>query len=169
MSRMGFFRDTKGTHGRKQEKKAHKPRGREMLASWADSKWGEPLIGSNKQVCERPLKLIQALMQCNKDTAKERGISGRVQRHWSSNTRSYGCDTIPEQKDLQKPGMMPRLQVLATDRIAVLSIRVKKEGVHTLLWLYAELRLTATYLCSNVRWTRQHDTLEERYSSEEKR
>lgn len=45
--------------------------------------------------------------------------------------RSYGCDALPEQKGLWKPGMMPRLQVLATDRIAVLPIRVKKEGVHT--------------------------------------
>lgn len=52
-----------------------------MLALGADSKWGESFTGSDKQVCERPLKLIQALMQCNKDTP-ERGISGRVQRHW---------------------------------------------------------------------------------------
>lgn len=81
-------------------------------------------------------------MQCNKDTPKER----RVERHrWSGNTRGYGCDAIPEQKGLQKPGMMPRLQVLATDWIAALSVRVKKEGVHTLLWLYAELRQLHIY------------------------
>lgn len=97
-------------------------------------------MGSDKQVCERPLKLIQALMQCNKDTPKERRISGRVKRYrWSGNSRSYGCDVIPDQKGLRKPGMMPSLQVLATDRVTALSVRVKKEGVHTLLWLYAEL------------------------------
>lgn len=139
----------------------------EMLASWADSKRGEPFTGTDKQVCERPLTLIQALTQCNKDMAKER--AGNVRRHWwSSNMRSYGCDAIPEQKGLQKSGMMPRSQVLATDWIVVLSLKVKK-GEHTLLWLCARLRLTATYLCSNVRWRRQHVTLEERYSSEEER
>jgi len=44
--------------------------GRETLASWADSK---PLTGSDNQVCERPLKLIQALMQGNKDMPQREG------------------------------------------------------------------------------------------------
>lgn len=48
----------------------------------------------------------------------------------TSDPTTQGDDSIPEQKGLWKPGMMPRSQVLATDQIAGL-VHKGKERTHS--------------------------------------
>lgn len=61
--------------------------------------------------------------------AKERGIDGGCKD--TNDLTTQGVDAIPEQKGLWKPGMMPRSQVLATDRIAALVHKGKQRRTHS--------------------------------------